>query len=255
MNPAIGRFMTMDTFAGWKRDPYSLHKYLYVHANPVNMIDPSGHMLTTTEALTATTITNIMVVVGAVSAWHLYNVTHPGDEWSFRECFVWTGWGAMTFGMGAVWAFPAAGTIPGTAETSQRILNLGSGDNPLKQRGVINVDIRVLAEVDVLADANSLPFQARLFDKIISQNPRFHLLTSDAIRVLKPGGRLYAIGNMSNKFFAWLLKANPADYGLKLVYKGPASEELLFGTMKHTTGQVISPGAIEKMQQVIFEKL
>jgi hypothetical protein len=44
MNPAVGRFVTMDTFAGRKRDPYSLHKYLYAHANPVNRIDPSGYL-------------------------------------------------------------------------------------------------------------------------------------------------------------------------------------------------------------------
>ena len=43
MSPAVGRFVTMDAFAGRNRDPYSLHKYLYAHANPVNYIDPSGY--------------------------------------------------------------------------------------------------------------------------------------------------------------------------------------------------------------------
>jgi RHS repeat-associated protein len=42
-NPAIGRFVTRDPFAGFANDPVSLHKYLYAHANPANMIDPSGH--------------------------------------------------------------------------------------------------------------------------------------------------------------------------------------------------------------------
>ena len=44
MNPAIGRFVTMDEFAGNSQDPYSLHKYLYANANPIMYRDPSGYM-------------------------------------------------------------------------------------------------------------------------------------------------------------------------------------------------------------------
>ncbi|MBN1546453.1 MAG: hypothetical protein JW902_07330 [Syntrophaceae bacterium] len=50
MNPAIGRFVTMDPFGGFSRDPYSLHKYLYAHANPVNSTDPSGYITNTQDA-------------------------------------------------------------------------------------------------------------------------------------------------------------------------------------------------------------
>jgi RHS repeat-associated protein len=39
----IGRFTTMDTYAGNNNDPLSLHKYLYAEDNPANMVDPSGH--------------------------------------------------------------------------------------------------------------------------------------------------------------------------------------------------------------------
>ena len=41
--PATGRFLTMDTFAGRRFDPATLHKYTYSHADPVNLIDPSGN--------------------------------------------------------------------------------------------------------------------------------------------------------------------------------------------------------------------
>ncbi|MCC5864877.1 MAG: RHS repeat-associated core domain-containing protein, partial [Wenzhouxiangella sp.] len=41
-NPATGRFPTMDTYQGRIHEPQTLHKYLYVHADPVNMVDPSG---------------------------------------------------------------------------------------------------------------------------------------------------------------------------------------------------------------------
>ncbi len=43
MNPGTGRFWTMDTFEGIPFEPLTLHKYLFVAANPINKIDPSGH--------------------------------------------------------------------------------------------------------------------------------------------------------------------------------------------------------------------
>ena len=41
-NQQRGRFLTMDPFAGFVDDPDSLHKYLYVGNDPVNLMDPSG---------------------------------------------------------------------------------------------------------------------------------------------------------------------------------------------------------------------
>ena len=43
-DPATGRFNRLDPFFGNLSDPQSLHKYAYVHADPVNGIDPSGMM-------------------------------------------------------------------------------------------------------------------------------------------------------------------------------------------------------------------
>jgi len=42
--PGLGRFWTIDSFEGDMEEPASLHKYLYCHGNPVNLVDPSGHM-------------------------------------------------------------------------------------------------------------------------------------------------------------------------------------------------------------------
>ncbi|NOX98416.1 MAG: RHS repeat-associated core domain-containing protein [Verrucomicrobia bacterium] len=38
-----GRFWSLDTYSGNNNDPATLHKYLYAHANPVSMVDPSGN--------------------------------------------------------------------------------------------------------------------------------------------------------------------------------------------------------------------
>ena len=43
LNPSSGRFWTVDTYEGVSYDPASLHKYLYVGADPANKVDPTGH--------------------------------------------------------------------------------------------------------------------------------------------------------------------------------------------------------------------
>ena len=42
MDPGVGRFLSMDPFAGFQGDPASLHRYQYAHANPATMSDPTG---------------------------------------------------------------------------------------------------------------------------------------------------------------------------------------------------------------------
>ncbi|WP_257988622.1 GH-E family nuclease, partial [Bacillus sp. V33-4] len=49
-SPNEGRFTTMDTFAGWSNQPLTLNRYSYVHNNPVNFTDPSGHCETTSDS-------------------------------------------------------------------------------------------------------------------------------------------------------------------------------------------------------------
>jgi RHS repeat-associated protein len=46
LNTDTGRFWTMDDYEGNNREPLSLHKYLYVHGNPINGIDPGGQFFT-----------------------------------------------------------------------------------------------------------------------------------------------------------------------------------------------------------------
>ena len=41
-DPIAGRFISRDPFQGEQLDPRSLHPYLYAHADPLNMLDPTG---------------------------------------------------------------------------------------------------------------------------------------------------------------------------------------------------------------------
>lgn len=42
-DPSVGRFGSLDTFAGEPTDPITLNKYLYANADPALYTDPSGH--------------------------------------------------------------------------------------------------------------------------------------------------------------------------------------------------------------------
>ena len=43
MNPAVGRFITRDIWAGDYNSPLSLNRWGYVQGNPVMYVDPSGN--------------------------------------------------------------------------------------------------------------------------------------------------------------------------------------------------------------------
>jgi RHS repeat-associated protein len=42
-DPALGRFLSQDTYAGQGARPESLQKYLYAYSNPAKFVDPTGH--------------------------------------------------------------------------------------------------------------------------------------------------------------------------------------------------------------------
>ena len=43
-NPDTGRFISQDTYKGTAHDPWSQHLYTYTTNNPVNFINPMGHL-------------------------------------------------------------------------------------------------------------------------------------------------------------------------------------------------------------------
>lgn len=75
------------------------------------------------------------------------------------------------------------------------ILRIGVGDTMLKQEGYLNVDLRPLPNIDVVADAAKLPFKDNEHDGIESRNLVEHFsrheirgVLKEWARVLKPGG-------------------------------------------------------------------
>ena len=43
-NPSTARFLSQDTYTGSASVPWTQHLYAYCNNNPVNMVDPTGHM-------------------------------------------------------------------------------------------------------------------------------------------------------------------------------------------------------------------
>src|SRR3989338_2095802 len=92
-----------------------------------------------------------------------------------------------------------------------RILNIGSGVKNFGNR-CINLDIKPFANVDIVADAQSMPFPAQAFDLVLVEYVIEHIpesakLISEIYRVLKIGGIVY-----STVPFMQSYHGNPRDY-------------------------------------------
>ncbi len=95
----------------------------------------------------------------------------------------------------------------------------GSGNLMKKDRKVITTDIQTAGWLDLVADAQFLPFQERCFSNIVMLDVLHHIENSvlffrEASRLLKPGGRVVmlepAITPVSN-FFYTHFHSEPVD--------------------------------------------
>jgi SAM-dependent methyltransferase len=136
-----------------------------------------------------------------------------------------------------------------SGKTDARVLNLGCGDNPLS--GAVNVDIKVLQEVDVAADAYHLPFKDAVFGQIIVQNPYdWHPLISNAVRVLTPDGTLTVVGQPRNPFMRSMINHTQPELrglGWELIEYGAASEQFKFGTPRTTIGAALDTNVFTQL--------
>lgn len=114
---------------------------------------------------------------------------------------------------------------------SARILNIGSGTRVLR-KGVINIDIQKFHGVDIVADAEHLPFPDESADAAIIDNVLEHVrnpqrAVAEMYRVLKKGGRIFVATP-----FLMVYHSSPGDFyrfspeGLRELLRDFEEEEL-----------------------------
>lgn len=91
--PAVGRFITRDSYTGESDDPLSLHLYTYCENDGVNHIDPSGHAIET------------VVDIGSV----VYSLYALGKDPSWENA----GWLALDVGGAVIPFVPSGSTFKG----------------------------------------------------------------------------------------------------------------------------------------------
>ncbi len=77
-NPSVGRFISEDSYLGNNEDPLSLNLYTYCYNNPVNLFDPSGHIVTAWDKQHCTP-EEIQMLEKATADWKLGNNTGNAD--------------------------------------------------------------------------------------------------------------------------------------------------------------------------------
>lgn len=91
------RFSQADTWQGDNSQPITLNKYLYANADPVNMIDPSGHFsIAGAMGGTVNMMTRTVKVLRAgtkrflkTKRWAIYHVKLPQGIRTFSHEFIW----------------------------------------------------------------------------------------------------------------------------------------------------------------------
>lgn len=127
------------------------------------------------------------------------------------------------------------------------ILNVGGGPHRYSAKE-ITLNIRPFHNVDIVADAHNIPYQSNTFDSVICNAVLEHVhdpekVVKEMIRVLKPGGFLYAevpylffFHGYPNDYKRYTLegmkrlfrKLGKSEYGITI---GPMSSFLLTGSV------------------------
>ena len=210
-DPRTGRFVGLDQFAGNMQDPQSLHKYAYVHGDPIGGIDPIGKSLL-----------SVSVSIGIVSAsialgYNLAKGIAYGFEGeysplniakrvgiSFAVGFTFTyaigWWAALAIAGGATEAVVLAAvafmTIPGiTILTLKNLSNAYESGDAIDQY-FAKLDVLLLLAGDAKGAHSKLPlFKAqqriRAFRVEGTPNMRVYIDEAGTVVILEPNKAFY----------------------------------------------------------------
>jgi len=90
LNTSTGRFWSMDTEEGRDLEPFSLHKYLYASADPVDRLDPSGKDDLASLSI-GSSIGNTLNSLTAIQGQAVMDQLQFGGNAGFRSLLVATG--------------------------------------------------------------------------------------------------------------------------------------------------------------------
>jgi RHS repeat-associated protein len=96
---ATGRFTSRDPFPGFAALPQTLHPYVYVNNNPVNLTDPSGKF----AFLPLLVVAILGGIIGGVSYYTIQAIINAdpclGVQWHWQEALFWGGAGGVIGGL------------------------------------------------------------------------------------------------------------------------------------------------------------
>gem|GEM_PF-3417062 len=121
-SPDTGTFNRMDPFAGFTHDPQSLHKYAYVHGDPVNGNDPSGHKLSFSETLLTVGLIGMLAGI-AINTLNNYALGNDWRDGILRAAVLGLILAPLAVLFPAVAIFLAGVSLPFAAYTVWQVMN------------------------------------------------------------------------------------------------------------------------------------
>jgi len=147
-DPALGRFISKDSFKGVKNDPQTLNRYVYTANNPVNRTDPSGKCFMACLALVPLGWQVSGLALAAMTSYVMVEMDagHAIADWAKAT------WDELT----TLWSEDSTGSDPESLRHTPDQEALVELAKEARRAGVTNEEAGILEE---WADEMGLPFR------------------------------------------------------------------------------------------------